>query len=86
MACLTDLPPELVLNVLSHLPIPSIHSVMLGSRFWHQFILTHEWTVYHHAACYHRYVSSVDIPLSEAKALYNGRAIDSVESWREFCT
>jgi len=85
MVHLSDLPPELVLKVLSCIPLSSLHVVMQLSRLWYQFILTHEHSIYHHAAWYHRFITSMKVSLDEAKSLHTGRAMVVVDDWRSFC-
>ena len=47
---LYDLSPEVTLNVLSHLPIPSLLSLRLLSRQWSDFVIIHQSVIFHGAA------------------------------------
>lgn len=85
MAYLSDLPPELVLKVLADLPIPSLHAMSLSSQLWHRFFVTHESSVYHQAACHHRYVLAMNVTLEQARYLYTLPDLIDAGSWREFC-
>lgn len=53
---LYGLPPEVTLNVLSHLPVPSLLSLRLLSRQWSDFVTTHQSVIFHGAALYHGYI------------------------------
>ncbi|KAH8087855.1 hypothetical protein BXZ70DRAFT_1067649 [Cristinia sonorae] len=85
MAQLADLPPELVLKILSYLNIPSLRNLALVSHPWHQFFLLHESFIFHQAAAYHRFVSSIEAPLHAVKSTHTARGIHAVESWRDLC-
>lgn len=85
MANLSDLPPELVLRMLSFLPIPSLHAMQVLSRLWNGFFHTHERLIYLRAACYHRFISNTNVPLSEARSVYPGCVKKEVDSWRSLC-
>ena len=85
MPKLSDLPPELLLKVLSYLSIPSIHVVESLSQTWRRFIETHQRSVYHQAAFSHGYIPEMSSTWDEAKASYASPAIHRAKNWRSFC-
>lgn len=54
---LQRLPPELVLEILQYLPLPSLYAVVLSSKHLHSLITSHEQIVYHNASLVHSFPS-----------------------------
>ncbi|KAF9255896.1 hypothetical protein L218DRAFT_937214 [Marasmius fiardii PR-910] len=84
---LSHLPPELVLFVLAHLPIPAIHCLQLASNEYDTFIRTHQSTIYHNAAVVHEHIPSATVGIDKLGSLgYSYRIIDGLcGSWKRFC-
>jgi hypothetical protein len=83
---LYDLPPEMTLNVLSHLPIPSLLSLRLLSRQWSDFVNVHQSVIFHGAALYHGYVppgTGLEDVLSVTRNM--GRPLAGTTSWKDLC-
>ncbi|KAN0127091.1 hypothetical protein V8E53_015109 [Lactarius tabidus] len=83
---LYDLPPEVMLDVLSHLPIPSLLSLRLLSRQWSDFVTAHQSVIFHGVALYHGYVSpgtGLEDVLSVTRNM--GRPLVEAMSWKDLC-
>ncbi|GBE81288.1 hypothetical protein SCP_0310150 [Sparassis crispa] len=85
MSQLEVLPTELVLNILSYLPLQSLFSLQLTSHFWLSFIQANESTVYRQAALVHNYSASADASLPDAKATHLGDFVVDVHTWKLYC-
>ncbi|KAH9889519.1 hypothetical protein C8Q73DRAFT_793717 [Cubamyces lactineus] len=79
------LPTELILRVLSYLPLQSLGSARLVSRSWNEFFVANECTIYHEAAVFHTFVDSVDVPLTEAREAYAKGSLKDASDWYEYC-
>ncbi|KAA1477050.1 hypothetical protein DENSPDRAFT_884770 [Dentipellis sp. KUC8613] len=82
---LLDVPPELVLGIVSYLPLQSIASFYLVSRRCRDLISNNESSVYHWAALLHHFIPSSRVQLAEVLIDHRGKLWDSVTSWKEFC-
>jgi len=80
-----DLPHEVTLSVLSHLPIPSLVSLPVLSRQWFDFVATHESEIFHHAAILHEYIKPDTLSLADALSVNPGRPWAGSTSWKDFC-
>ena len=69
------LPTETVIHIVSHLPLQSLHQVLLVSREWHGLLIENAQTVYRNAAILRRFVFPADL---EAESSYN-------RDWIQFC-
>lgn len=85
MSRLQTLPVELALYILRYLPIQSLRTVQLLSRYWYNLFVTNTFTIYHNAAIYHRFVSSPSISLSDATKTRGSRYLKDAKDWRTFC-
>ena len=81
---LHDLPPEVTLNVLSHLPIPSLLSFCLLSRQWSDFVAVHQPVIFHGAALYHGYIP-LRTGLEDVLSVNMGRPLAETTSWKDIC-
>ncbi|KAI0653989.1 hypothetical protein C8Q70DRAFT_548859 [Cubamyces menziesii] len=79
------LPPELVLRILSYLPLQSLGNVRLVSRSWNEFCVTNQCTIYHEAAVLHKFVSCIEMPLTEARETYAKGSLKDASDWYEYC-
>ena len=79
------LPPELVLRTLSYLPLQSLGNVRLVSRSWNEFCVTNQCTIYHEAAVLHKFVSCIEMPLTEARETYAKGSLKDASDWYEYC-
>lgn len=84
-SALENLPPELVLRILSYLPVQALRALRLTSRGWNIFFLKNESTIYHHAALLHRFIDSIHTLLSEAKEAHPLAFLQDVPDWYEYC-
>ena len=82
---LETLPAELILRILSYLPVQSLRTLRLASRSWNTFFVEHESTIYHHAAVIHRFIDSVHQLLPDAKAAHPLKFLQDVPDWYHYC-
>ncbi|KAH9026261.1 hypothetical protein EDB83DRAFT_2425556 [Lactarius deliciosus] len=64
---------EVTLNVLSHLPIPSLLSLPVLSRQWLHFFTTNQSEIFHNAALLHEYIKPETLSLEDALSMNTGR-------------
>ncbi|KAG8960275.1 hypothetical protein FRC03_006820 [Tulasnella sp. 419] len=79
---LTDLPAELILKVLSYLPIQDIHAFQFLNHRCHDVVAANEGGVYRAAAIVHRFVTEATT-LEEATR--NESWLHNVSSWKVLC-
>ncbi|KAH9174787.1 hypothetical protein EDB89DRAFT_471990 [Lactarius sanguifluus] len=79
---LYGLPVEVTLNVLSHLPIPSLLSLPILSRQWLNFFTANQSVIFHGAALYHEYIQPGARFPEDALSVNTGRPSTS---WKDFC-
>lgn len=79
------IPPEVTLSVLSHLPIPSLLSLLVLSHQWFDFFTAHESEIFHRAAILHEYVKPETLLLEDALSVYTGRPWAGSTGWKDFC-
>ncbi|KAH9038547.1 hypothetical protein EDB85DRAFT_2189366 [Lactarius pseudohatsudake] len=79
------LPTEVTLNVLSHLPIPSLLSLPVLSRQWLNFFTTNQSAIFHSAALLHEYVQPETLSLEDALSVNTGKPWAGSTSWKDFC-
>ena len=86
-----QLPPELLLHILSHLPIRTIHIVQALNSFFNTLIEENVNQIYRSAASLHQFVGGQVLkgdPVSALKHItqhYFSTWMDDVEDWRSFC-
>ncbi|KAH6911204.1 hypothetical protein BKA70DRAFT_1560335 [Coprinopsis sp. MPI-PUGE-AT-0042] len=92
MTRLTALPPELLLQILSYLPIPSISALQITSKGFHNLITENVETVYREAALVHRLTpSQIDMKLAIENLegylarWYSKPSLEDGISWKSFC-
>ncbi len=78
---INDLPNELVLNVLSHAPIKTVHSLRLICHQMNDLIKAQETSIYHNAAIFHGFVPA-NLPYDK---IYSSRSLVGVDGWKSFC-
>jgi hypothetical protein len=78
------LPAEVTLNVLSHLPITSLLSLLVLSRQWSHFFATHQSAIFYSAAIHHEYIQP-GTSLEDALSVNTGRPWAGSKSWKDFC-
>ncbi|KAH8984937.1 hypothetical protein EDB92DRAFT_2032795 [Lactarius akahatsu] len=79
------LPTEMTLNVLSHLPIPSLLSLSVLSRQWLDFFTTNQSEIFHSAALLHEYIQPEILSLDDALSVNTSRPWAGLTSWKDFC-
>ncbi|KAH9026256.1 hypothetical protein EDB83DRAFT_1927333 [Lactarius deliciosus] len=79
------LPTEMTLNVLSHLPIPSLLSLSVLSRQWLDFFTTNQSEIFHSAALLHEYIQPEILSLDDALSVNTSRPWAGSTSWKDFC-
>lgn len=91
---LTDLPPEIIIIILSFLPVSSLGAVLRLNKQWFLFIDENQDTIYRDAAYLEGYIPDAATLLEdlgpreggmESQALYSRRVTDGVEGWKDFC-
>jgi hypothetical protein len=79
------LPVELVLKILSYLPIPSLSSFQLISRRHRDIVCTNEAYLYHNAALQHRFILSGATTLEDVRASIPRRLQGHINGWGSYC-
>lgn len=79
------LPPELTLEVLSHLSVFSLRSLRHVSRRWNTFITANEQAIYRQAAYFHDFTTFQDLSLEDTLTLRRGSPWEGVVGWKDFC-
>lgn len=85
---LHELPPELVIHILSFLPFQSIGALQQASRPWNDFIRTSEPLVYYNAAVVHNFINRPAESLTSLNKVlkrHEGRLFRGAKAWKEFC-
>ncbi|KAI0090764.1 hypothetical protein BDY19DRAFT_992179 [Irpex rosettiformis] len=82
-----QLPPELVLTILSHLPLQSLHTLRRLSREWLSWFDANQSYIYQHAALKHAFIPSENTLLKNAVLASKHLLPDdsAVNEWRTFC-
>ncbi|KAG8925209.1 hypothetical protein FRC02_009857 [Tulasnella sp. 418] len=79
---LVDLPTEVLLQALSHLPIQDIHTFKAINRSCKDVVGENEGSIYHAAAILHGFVTE---STSLQKATHNETWLNGVSNWKAFC-
>lgn len=79
------LPVETVLEILSYLPLATLHALPLLSKEWLAFFKTHELPIYYSAALQHRFISATVLNLPDLHKTYADRSLKHVDSWKALC-
>jgi hypothetical protein len=79
------LPAEVTVNVLSHLPIPSLLSLPGLSRKWFDLFTRNQSAIFHSAALLHEYIQPGTLLLEDALSVNKGRPWAGSTSWKDFC-
>ncbi|KIM47186.1 hypothetical protein M413DRAFT_440688 [Hebeloma cylindrosporum] len=91
---LTDLLPEILILILSFLPVSSLGSILRLNKKWFMFIDENQNTIYRDAAYLEGYVPDPATLLEgigpteagmERRALYSRRVTDGLEGWKDLC-
>ncbi|KDQ52898.1 hypothetical protein JAAARDRAFT_446095 [Jaapia argillacea MUCL 33604] len=82
---LNEFPTEIVLEILTYLPLPCLYSLQLTSTHWNNFILENESWIYHRVALLHRFVPSLSTELSTVTSGYADWYLSEVNDWKTFC-
>ncbi|KAI0359683.1 hypothetical protein OH77DRAFT_1518061 [Trametes cingulata] len=85
MSSIDVLPTELILRVLSYLPLQSLRNVRLLARRWNDFVVANQSTIYHHAALLHNFIDSLDTLLPQAKEARCLKFLEDVPDWYQYC-
>ncbi|OSC99829.1 hypothetical protein PYCCODRAFT_751872 [Trametes coccinea BRFM310] len=89
MASLDDLPVEVRLQILAHLPLQSLLWIRLICRRWNDFFVANTSAVYRNAAAREGFVEPLEMPLAQAVA--DARYVNNVQNdteppdWYTFC-
>lgn len=86
-----ELPVELVIIVISYLPLTSITRLQRVDRQWQQFLKQNQNAVYRNAAWREGWIPSPETLLDELddpgqRSYYSKRAMRGVLDWKDFCT
>ncbi|KAK1219808.1 hypothetical protein PQX77_017472 [Marasmius sp. AFHP31] len=83
----TELPVETVLLTVGYLSIPSIHSLELVTKRFHDLIVANKSTVYRSAALFHNFIPSAKIEIDQLGTLDlpNGILEGMKREWKAFC-
>ncbi|KDQ20336.1 hypothetical protein BOTBODRAFT_27758 [Botryobasidium botryosum FD-172 SS1] len=81
---LSTLPPEVILQILSHLPVYSLPLLRALSSSWKDFLDLHESTIYRSAAFLHA-IASPGSSLEDSKGTHVLPWLDDVNDWKSFC-
>ena len=82
-----DPPPEIVLTILSYLPLQSLHALRRLNHEWLSWFDLNQSYIYQHAALKHNFIYSEDISLQNA-VLTSKHLLPNdtpVDEWRAFC-
>jgi hypothetical protein len=79
------LPPELILKILSYLPIPSLSSFQLISRRHREIVCSNESYLYRNAALLHHFIPSRETTLADVKNIIPRRLERRLDGWRSYC-
>jgi len=91
---LTELPPEIVIIILSFLPVSSLCAILRLNKKWFLFIDENQNTIYRDAAYLEGYMPDPATLLEgigpredgmERQALYSRRVTAGLEGWKDFC-
>ncbi|KAI0821360.1 hypothetical protein BC629DRAFT_1460351 [Irpex lacteus] len=81
-----EVPPEIVLTILSHLPLQSLHALRRLSHEWLSWVDANRSYIYQRAALKHNFIPSTDIALPNAVLASKHLLPDSpVGDWGTFC-
>ena len=86
-----QLPPELLLHILSYLPIRNLHDVQALNSSFNTLIKENNNQVYRSAASLHQFVDKKVLERDPIHALkdisrhYFSTWMDDVEDWKSFC-
>lgn len=81
---LTAFPPEILLYILTYLPLPSLNALSRTSKQWNQYFIENEPYIYRNAAYHHSLISAPEVSLEDAIE-QGGAIVAGVTSWYEFC-
>ncbi|KAI0305278.1 hypothetical protein B0F90DRAFT_1181970 [Multifurca ochricompacta] len=79
------LPPELSLNVLSYLPIPSLLPLSSLSHQWLDFLFVNQSKIFKSAALLHEFIPPGTLLLEDALSMYTGNPWEGSMDWKDFC-
>ncbi|KAF9489180.1 hypothetical protein BDN71DRAFT_1531426 [Pleurotus eryngii] len=79
---ISDLPTELVLQILSHIPIETLNALCRTYRQFKNILDTQEGSIYRNAAVFHGFVPCGVVDYSN---IYSRRSLFGVDSWKSFC-
>ena len=80
-----NLPTELALKILSHLPFNSLGRLQSVCKSWSEFCILHESTIYRNAACLYTYIPRPTTMLNELSSMYSHRVLEDVKTWKDLC-
>jgi len=82
-----ELSADIVLEIITYLPLNTIASLTLVSRRLHSLINNNENSIYHGAAFYHGYIPSCTTSLDKAHSMYSRRSMGPgpISNWKDFC-
>ncbi|KAI0252896.1 hypothetical protein BJV78DRAFT_1123843 [Lactifluus subvellereus] len=79
------LPAEVSLDVLCHLPIPSLCSLFILSHQWYDFLSANQPAIFYSAAILHGYIQPGSFQIEDALAQYTGSPWEGSTDWKDFC-
>lgn len=81
---LSALPPEIVLYILTYLPLQSLNSLRQTSKSWNQRFNENEPYIYRNAAYHHDFLPSTELSLEDA-VKQCGKIVEGVTTWLALC-
>ena len=82
---ISTFPLEIVLNILSHLPIHTIHVFQRLSHDYNDLIVSNENAVYRSAAVLHGFVSPEEVAHYFDPESFHGHWLDELGGWKDLC-
>lgn len=76
-------PPEIILAILSFLPLRQLQRFLLVSKNWNDFVHSNESSIYHAAAILHDFIPA-NLYLPDAK-VSDVPWITNINTWKDLC-
>lgn len=83
---LTSLPTDVVLEIVSLLPLSAIAILSRVQQAWKNFVNSNQENIYHNAAAQHRFIPSTGTSLEDAISSLDFNAVAlEITGWKQFC-
>ncbi|KAJ3815188.1 hypothetical protein F5876DRAFT_31173 [Lentinula aff. lateritia] len=80
-----QLPPELILSVLSLVDLSCIQAFSLVCKTCKRLVDENESSIYHALSVYRGYIDSKTVDFNQLPSLYSPKSLVGVTSWKSFC-